>query len=303
MIGPLVATVVILLAHPAWWTQLTAALLLAFTVIQIGLIGHDAAHRQVFDRPSTNQLLATLTLNLGLGGSAAWWRDKHNRHHASPNHEDLDPDIDMKFIAFTADQARSRSGLPRFIVRYQARLFFLLVTLVYAVMQGNSVAYLARRFKCVSRLELLCTAVHYPLLYVPLALSMSWLHFVVFAVVFQGAAGVYMACVFAPNHKGMPILATSEAPDFLARQVLTSRNIKDGPLIDFFFGGLSCQIEHHLFPSMPRRHLRAATPYVRQACASNGIEYYEASPLRCYREVVGHLESVSRTMHSGSEPL
>ena len=61
-----------------------------------------------------------------------------------------------------------------------------------------------------------------------------------------------MGCSFAPNHKGMPTIAPEEELDFLRRQVLTSRNVRGGLLTDFALGGLNYQIEHHLFPSMPR---------------------------------------------------
>ncbi|WP_043676422.1 fatty acid desaturase, partial [Clavibacter michiganensis] len=64
--------------------------------------------------------------------------------------------------------------------------------------------------------------------------------------------GVYMGASFAPNHKGMPVLPKDSKVDFLRRQVLTSRNIKSTWLTDIYMGGLNYQIEHHLFPNMPR---------------------------------------------------
>ena len=62
--------------------------------------------------------------------------------------------------------------------------------------------------------------------------------------------GLYMGSTFAPNHKGMPLLPRDSKVDFLRRQVLTSRNIKGGWIMDTFMGGLNYQIEHHLFPNM-----------------------------------------------------
>ena len=46
--------------------------------------------------------------------------------------------------------------------------------------------------------------------------------------------------------------------DFLRRQVLMSRNIIGNRFTTFLMGGLNYQIEHHLFPSMPRPNLRRA---------------------------------------------
>ena len=89
-------------------------------------------------------------------------------------------------------------------------------------------------------------------------LVLSPVQAIVFVAVQQGVFGFYMGCSFAPNHKGMPILSPEQQPDFLRRQVLTSRNVRGGRLVDFALGGLNYQIEHHLFPSMPRPSLRRA---------------------------------------------
>ena len=68
-------------------------------------------------------------------------------------------------------------------------------------------------------------------------------------MVHQALFGVYLGMTFAPNHKGMPHPDGTE--DFLRKQVLTSRNVRGGRLIDAALGGLNYQIEHHLFPAMP----------------------------------------------------
>jgi SAM-dependent methyltransferase len=89
--------------------------------------------------------------------------------------------------------------------------------------------------------------------------------------------GVYLGASFAPNHKGMPILRAEDEHDFLRRQVLTSRNIRGGWLTDLALGGLNYQIEHHLFPSMPRPSLGRAQPLVREFCRQQGLPYCQAS--------------------------
>jgi hypothetical protein len=67
-----------------------------------------------------------------------------------------------------------------------------------------------------------------------------------------------MGAAFAPNHKGMPLVAKEAKLDFFSRQVLTSRNIRGSWLKDNLMGGLNYQVEHHLFPSMARPNLRKA---------------------------------------------
>jgi fatty acid desaturase len=106
---------------------------------------------------------------------------------------------------------------------------------------------------------------------------------------------LYLGCAFAPNHKGMPILAQDDDTDFLRRQVLTSRNVRGGRLVDVLLGGLNYQIEHHLFPSMPRASLRHARPIVRAHCLQHGLPYVETSLFDSYRQALHHLHTAGRS--------
>ena len=104
--------------------------------------------------------------------------------------------------------------------------------------------------------------------------------------------GLLLGGAFVPNHTGMPIVPKGSRIDFLRRQVLMSRNIRGGWLVDFNMGGLNYQIEHHLFPNMPRVHLRAAQPIVLAYCRENGIDYTESGLWASYRTVLRYLNRV-----------
>ena len=95
--------------------------------------------------------------------------------------------------------------------------------------------------------------------------------------------GLCLGGSFAPNHKGMPIVPPTMKIDFLRRQVLMSRNVRGGPFVDFAMGGLNYQIEHHLFPSMPRPNLKRVQPIVREYCAEHEVTYAEVGPPRVVR--------------------
>src|SRR6266545_1809431 len=110
-----VGVVAFLLIGDSWW-QLVVAAYFAVVSTQLGFLGHDAGHRQIFTSARANRRLGVVIANLGVGFSYGWWVDKHNRHHAHPNDEDKDPDIDIGALAFTAGQARAKRGrLIRFI--------------------------------------------------------------------------------------------------------------------------------------------------------------------------------------------
>ena len=104
--------------------------------------------------------------------------------------------------------------------------------------------------------------------------------------------GLCLGGSFAPNHKGMPIVPPTTKIDFLRRQVLMSRNVRGGPFVDFAMGGLNYQIEHHLFPSMPRPNLKLVQPIVRAYCAEHDVSYAEVTMFASYGIVVDYLNNV-----------
>ena len=104
--------------------------------------------------------------------------------------------------------------------------------------------------------------------------------------------GVYMGASFAPNHKGMPVIAHDAKLDFFTKQVRTSRNIRGGWWATALMGGLNYQVEHHLFPSMPRPFLAKARVIVRERCEQLEVPYTETSLLRSYAIVIEYLNRV-----------
>ncbi|GAA1218213.1 hypothetical protein GCM10009675_45940 [Prauserella alba] len=118
-------------------------------------------------------------------------------------------------------------------------------------------------------------------------------------LVHQALWGVYMGSVFAPGHKGMPTLKAGEKLDFLRKQVLTTRNVRGGVLVDNLMGGLNYQIEHHLFPHLPTPHLRKAQPIVKRYCAEIGVPYHETGLIESWREALGHLHRVGEPLRRG----
>ena len=114
----------------------------------------------------------------------------------------------------------------------------------------------------------------------------------VFLAVELAVFGLYMGSTFAPAHIGMPLVSPKLKLDFLRRQVLVSRNIRGGRLMSIFMGGLNYQVEHHLFPSMARPHLRKVQPLVSAYCAEAGVPYTQTSLLRAYALVIRYLNTV-----------
>src|SRR5207244_3718576 len=218
----------------------------------------------------------------------------HNLHHAETNIIDSDPDLQNPLLAFTEEAARERRGALRWLVRYQAYAYPLLALFATASFRidawryalGLSSSYQNNdKFVDERRLELGLLAINLVLwLIVPTVLlgPVVWLSIFVLA---QMLLGVQLAFVFAPNHKGMPTFTEETRLTFLDQQVLTSRNVSPGLLVDFMYGGLNYQVEHHLFPTMPRRNFAACRQIVRRFCAEIGLAYTEASVVQSCRSL------------------
>jgi fatty acid desaturase len=282
------------LVGDSWW-QLAVAAFLAVAFTQVAFLGHDAGHRQMLRTRRASYVAGILLGNLGIGLSFGWWVGKHNRHHAHPNTEDADPDIDISVLAFSSAQTQAHRGVTRLVIRYQAYLFFPMLLLEGVSLHVASVQALIRRADGRRFAEWALIAAHAVGYFALVFLVLPPVKAVVFMIVQQALFGLYLGCSFAPNHKGMPVLDADDGRDFLRRQVLTSRNVRGGWLTDFALGGLNYQIEHHLFPSMPRPSLRRSQGLVEEFCRQRGISYCQTGLISSYAQALRHLNAVGKS--------
>ncbi len=274
----------------SWW-NVVVAVGVAFVLTQLGFIGHDAGHRQICVRRRHNDVIGLAVANLLTGFSFGWWLTKHNRHHAHTNRPDKDPDMAPGVLVYVADQLEGRGWFGRLWASAQVILLVPLLFLEALNLHVASVVDLAHRRDRQALVEAGLLLAHGALFFVAPFLVLSPLHALVFIGVSQSLFGFYLGISFLTNHVGMPMLSDHDDLGFLRRQVVTSRNLSGSALTGFFFGGLDTQIEHHLFPAMPRANLRRARKLVRPFCNAHMIDYEQQSPMTAYREVLAHLHA------------
>ena len=194
------------------------------------------------------------------GLSHGWWKGKHNRHHAAPNQEGRDPDIGPGAIAFTREIADARGpGFPVWFIRRQGWLFFPLLTLEGFNLHDASVRHVLadrsaphRRWRCarrppVWRRTLSCCWCCCRRAWPPPSSSCSWPCSACVSVARSRRAT--KACRSCPGRDRLPATAGADVAQRPRRLPST-----------IAMGGLNYQIEHHLFPSMPRPNLRLRQP-------------------------------------------
>lgn len=247
------------------------------------------------------------------GFSVDWWKGKHNTHHAAPNEITagglpVDPDVDtLPLIAWSPELlANVHDAGYRAFIRLQHYLFFPLLCFARMSWAQQSAAHPgdAPRHTANAQplLERAALGAHYAWL---LAFAFSQLRplpAVAFLVAAQMASGFMLSLVFVQSHNGMEIYA-SGAKDFFSAQLVSTRDIFGGRhagagalagrFNDWFTGGLNYQIEHHLFPTMPRHHLPAVAGRVEAICAKHGLPYEACGMAEGTRRVLAALADIA----------
>ncbi|MBI4080407.1 MAG: acyl-CoA desaturase [Candidatus Levybacteria bacterium] len=268
------------------------AIIFAFFSVQIGGLLHDAGHRAIFKSSKVNdifgQIIATLILF-----SYGDWKTTHNNHHAHPNQDDHDPDIDVP-LSFTDERYRNRKGLIAVLRKYQAYLYYPLGSFVLFRIRIKDFFHFWKTFgkRGIGERISFITAL-FLWFFLPFAVF-DFPKALFLLLIVHIASGAYLLNVFAPNHKGMTELDSDVKISFLEQQIITARNIHGHWLTDLFYFGLNYQIEHHLFPNTPRNKLKLLTPYVKAICRKYRFAYTSVSILETNKIILKELHAVAK---------
>jgi len=83
---------------------------------------------------------------------------------------------------------------------------------------------------------------------------------------------------FTLNHFAADVyVGAPKGNDWFEKQTSGTIDITCSSWMDWFFGGLQFQLEHHLFPRLPRCHLRNVSPVVRELCKKHNLPYRSLS--------------------------
>jgi cytochrome b involved in lipid metabolism len=290
--------------------HLLAAFFLALFWQQCGWLSHDFLHHQVFSNRQWNNFMGYILGNVAQGFSVSWWKAKHNLHHAVPNVKNYDPDIDtMPFLAWSEKLIEGElEGLPHILIQYQyifylpllsaARLSWLIQSLLYPLFSPKIRSDFTRK------VEVSTLCIHY--LWVGLLAfgGLGILEGIAFILLSQAFAGLLLSTAFSLNHNGMVILDPNaqNQMEFSRLQIITARDVRGGPINFFhwFMGGLDMQIEHHLFPTVPRHNLRQVQTEIEAMCKKYNIQYHQTGFWSGTKELFSQLYTVSRTQNETS---
>lgn len=305
-------SVAIALNFTSWFAMVLSGFVMALFWQQCGWLAHDFLHHQVFLHRGINNLFGLVIGNVFQGFSVSWWKNKHNHHHAVPNVTDApsggDPDISTTPILFWSEkivEGEDLHTLPRWMLKYQGILYFPILCMARLSWVMQSLLYqVPKPNPFVTSISLYCAevaglALHHGLfvrLVVRIASYSSWEKALAFVCCSQAFGGVLLGVVFAVGHNAMDVLTEKEmkSVDFVRLQVRTTRNVTPSWFSDWFTGGLNYQVEHHIFPTIPRHHLPAVARILQQFCLKHSIPYTSESLIEGNKAVHEVLRTVSK---------
>lgn len=267
-------------------------LVFTFFSVQIAGLLHDAGHRAIFKSTKMNDFFGHICgIVLAMGYSS--WKIKHNLHHAHPNQEGEDPDVELPLLSFTKERFIAKTRLAKLLRRYQVFFYFPLGVLVVFSTRITSIRFFIKHFEKKKIIEIVGMALALFAWYVVPFLAFDFSKAMLIVLVVNLSTGFYLFNVFAPNHKGMPHFAKNVKVSFLEQQIMTARNIYGNFFTDLLYMGLNYQIEHHLFPNTPRNKLKRITPYVTAICKKRNLEFTRTSILESNRIILSELHQTA----------
>ncbi|MDB2562470.1 acyl-CoA desaturase [Sulfurimonas sp.] len=264
-----------------WWMPIALALFMIVIFTRAVFISHDILHTQYFKNKSLAFKLSYPFAAFILSNSSSWWDWKHNvNHHTFCNIPQKDEDIRAMDGAFTNHQKGNKAWLrsSKYLVFWGAMFF------MYPAFIAQSYAFVLRRKKYT---ELFLMLLHWPIVWGPifyfLPLSEALIVFVTLNIVLSG----WLAFGFITNHLGCEVIEEEEGSklSWMELQMRTSRSLKGGMLVHWFYGGLNTQIEHHLFPKAPRFNLLKVQKMTKEFAEKHNIAYFETSPIQAYIQI------------------
>jgi delta8-fatty-acid desaturase len=311
-VGTLLAVAVgLVLFSQCFVLHMLSAVLLGLYFQQVAFIGHDLGHNSVSKTRQANWWVGLLMGNLVTGISIGWWKKSHNVHHVCCNSVENDPDIQhLPFLAVSdkifgswrstfhdREMFLTSESISRWLVSFQHVLYYPLMGLARFNLYAQSLILMIWDEKVENRVPeiiseiLFISGLVYFVTFLPtggeIALYLFLSHFVAGLLHVQICLSHFSMEVFKPNTANMP-------QNWVDLQVSTTLDIDCPKWLDWLHGGLQFQIEHHLFPRIPRYRLRAIKLRVQALCAKYKLPYHEPGFLQANVELIQTLRNIAK---------
>ncbi|XP_041374881.1 acyl-CoA 6-desaturase-like [Gigantopelta aegis] len=274
-----------------WIPYIVSALFLVTAQQQAGWLQHDFGHLAVFRSLRWNHIAHIFLMNYFKGVSSEWWNYRHYQHHAKPNIVRKDPDVRLEMVhmigkTIPVEWGKKKKGyLP---YQHQHKYFyFILPPLLLPIYFNFEVPFFLLKRK----------------LWMEACITVTF--FIRWEIMFSsflgygGALLYYLFVRFLESHWFVWTTQMNHIPmevdhekhrDWVPMQLAATCNVDSSLFNDWFTGHLNFQIEHHLFPTMPRHNYIKIQPLVKSLCKKHGLNYESKPLLKAFQDIVGSLK-------------
>jgi len=203
------------------------------------------------------------------GMSTTWWSNKHNMHHALTNEVGYDEDIALEPFIYLWSPDPARDSKLRKIQHLYWPLPF---SSLFYYWRLDSLRFAQKHRKWGELSRLVAHWAFYLTVFPAKQLLLGiWL------------SGFMTSTIVTATHQSEEIFLkeTSRKHDFAEAQFRSTRNARipgwgpfaHGPFSSMLWGGMQWQLEHHLFPTVPRYRYPELSKRLKAFADSNGLDY------------------------------
>lgn len=269
------------------WNFLITSFLFILTFLRSTFVAHDLIHQQYYNNKNLNKYLSYIFGNTIIASGVDWWERDHNiEHHTWTNSANRDEDI-KAFTFFI----REKKGSP-WLHKNKHWIFWIVLPFMWASFHYQSwkflfskeehrtpkKRYIMRNFPTM--------LIHY-IIPITILINYPFIEAISAILIIYLGYGFLASLGFITNHIGMEVLENGreKGMPWMEIQTRTSRNLNGGVFVHWLYGGLNAQIEHHLFPKVPRMKLLKVAELTKNYCKEKGLFYYSVSPFKAYKEI------------------
>uniref|UniRef100_A0A452G958 Cytochrome b5 heme-binding domain-containing protein n=1 Tax=Capra hircus TaxID=9925 RepID=A0A452G958_CAPHI len=259
-----------------WLITIFISFLLMVAQAQGLFLQHDMGHLSIFKKSKWNLLMQKFVMGHLKGLSSKWWNHRHSLHHVKTNIYPKDPDIDTGPLFVLGDLQPVEYGKNRikFFDYEKQHLIFCLGDLTFKHFFLQDIAWAISFY------------IRYFITFGPFC-GIFGTMMLIYLVKFLESP--WIAYVTQMSHIPMKI-SKEEKRDWFSSQVLATCNAEHSFFNDWFTGHLNFQIEHHLFPTMPRHNYHKVAPLVKSLCAKHGLPYVNKPMLKAFGDILRALK-------------
>lgn len=263
------------------WNPILLGLFMALLFTRSVFVSHDILHQQYFKGKRLSLLLSYPFSAIAITNSSSWWISKHNeKHHNYCNVPEKDEDIRAMDGAFTPNHKGNSSTLR--LLKYP--IFWGAMFFMYPAFIAQSYNYVIKK-KHFGELTLML--LHWPIIWGFIFYVLPIQSAVITFVTLYITLSAWLSFGFITNHLGCEVFTNKERKEmtWLEFQMRTSRSLKGGAFVHWFYGGLNTQIEHHLFPNAPRFSLLKVQKMTKDIAKKYDMKYFETTPIEAYIQI------------------